>query len=217
MKLLTTTVLVAGFSGGAWSYTRPRFANGEGQVKQSRWPLPGPIPVLVNTNDNAGNIVEGSEAFLAVRNMFELRSAYSPLQFSLAPTDAHDTLGRDGINLVTFVQNEDNDLILGSYAAVGYIWYVEVEGELTVVESDIAFSGNYDFTTTGFGGIDIESLGGHELTHLQSFDHSAVMASLAYPGHFRNVPERGLTLDDRAGMAWSSSTRFRTLRSERGH
>ncbi len=183
---------------GGFSYTRPRFIV-DSIVQQSRWPTPTPIPVSVNI-DPPNMIVAGSQPFEAVRNTFEIRSAYSSIRFAPVLASSPTDLGNDGTNLVTFVDTAANRSVTAGFGAVTFFWFDVIGGEPVVTESDVAFNPTSSHSTTGSGGFDIENLGGHEITHFLSLEHSAVLASTGYPNFVSlDTTKRSLALDDVAG------------------
>ena len=193
--------LVVSIAGLGLAYTRPRWQIGP-EIKQSHWPVSSPVPVVVNI-DQPNVVVPGSQPFLAVRNMFERRANYTPLEFTLTQASSPESVGFDGVNLVTFKNTPSNQSAVFGFAAVAWFWWTLVDDAPVVIESDIVFSNEIAQTTTGSGGVDIENLGGHELIHFLSFEHSAVIASTAFPSYFTQVPnERNLALDDLAAVGF---------------
>jgi len=197
LRILIVASIAASSAVLCFSYTKPRWPIG-GYIKQSRWPVPGTIPILVNTS-YPNRIQAGSQPFEAVRNMFERRSLHTTLRFSLSQGTFPESIGFDGTNLVTFKDTVENRSAAFGFAAVAWFWWSLVDDEPVLVESDIVFGPTVPSSTTGAGGVDIESLGGHELTHFLSCDHSSVMAAVGFPTYFTEVPnERNLALDDLA-------------------
>ena len=183
-------------------YSRPRFNSGQAGVVQSRWSVPTPVPIVVNL-DTPNTIVPGSQPFEAVRNAFEMRSAYSTIRFAPVVGSNPDDLGQDGSNLVTFVDTPSNRSVTAGFGAVTFFWFGAFNGsEFVMTESDIAFNPATASHSTNLAAnsFDIEALTGHEIDHFISLEHSAVMGATGYPNFFtQDTTKRSLALDDRAG------------------
>lgn len=197
--LIALLVVGLGWTQTAMTYTRSRFQIGV-EVKAPRWSTAAPIPFVVNV-DTPNSIVAGSKPLLAVRNMFENRSAYAAIRFSTTQGSAPADHGLDGVNLVTFKDTTRNRSVSSGFAALSTYWYAVVNDEPVVFESDIVFSPQFTHTTTGVGNSDIEDLGNHEVGHLLSLEHSGVLGSTAYPTLYNQAQfgRRSLALDDVAG------------------
>ncbi len=183
------------------AYVRPRWQAGP-DVVTPRWPDGGAIPFVVNT-DPPNSILPGSQPYEAVRNAFEIRSTHSDIRFSLAPASDPDSIGRDGTNLVTFVDTVQNRSVVGSFGAVVNFWWEFVDGEPTIVEADIVFNpdatGGFTLSTDGTGQNDIEGLTSHEITHVLMLEHAGALAVTGYPDNSPVQLARSLEMDDVAG------------------
>lgn len=194
--LLLLSTLVATSDG--FSYSRPRFLLNS-EIVQSRWTTPTAHTVIVNT-DTPNLIVFGSQPFEAVRNAFEMRSAYSSVRFAPVPGSSPESVGFDGTSLVTFKDTPTNRSFTAGFGAATSFWTQVLAGEIVVTESDIAFSPDLPHTTTGSNALDIEGLCAHEIDHFLSLEHSAVMGSTGWPNfYFMDTTKRSLALDDVAG------------------
>jgi hypothetical protein len=181
----------------ALAYTRPRFQIGA-NVKQSRWPTQVATTVQINV-DPPNSVVPGSQPLAAIRNAFEIREAYSAIKFNFVTTTVQNG-AHDGISLVTLADTLENRSTAAGFGAATFFFFTISNGEPVVTEADVVFNPTVPVTTTGAGGLDIETLAGHEVTHFLSLEHSPVIGSTGWPNFGGNdVSRRSLELDDLAG------------------
>ena len=181
----------------AFAYTRPRFQIGP-NVKQSRWPTQVATAVQINV-DPPNAVVPGSQPLAAIRNAFEIRAAYSAIKFNFLTTTVQNG-AHDGVSLVTLADTFENRSTAAGFGAVTFFFFTISNGEPVVTEADVVFNPAVPVTTTGAGGLDIENLAGHEVTHFLSLEHSAVIGASGWPNFGGNdISRRSPELDDLAG------------------
>ena len=183
-------------SGTAASYTR--FVSSSGN--SPRW-LSMPVPFWINDRGSP-QILNGSdfEAILASFRTWE-NVPSAGIRFDYRGTTPAATVGRDGMNIVSFT---DNSTPLGSSTIAATFSYYRVQGsEILSDESDIVFSPSLQYSTSGEAGkFDIQSVLTHEIGHLLGLDHSGLLSSVMVPfGATGQIHQRTLTYDDIAGVS----------------
>src|SRR4051812_45141149 len=158
-----------------------------------------PVPYWINQK-GAADIPNDSD-LTAVQASFQtwqdIESAR--IQFLYRGLTPVATVGRDGINLVTFA---DNSAPLGTSIIAATFSYFKLEnGVLLFDESDIAVNPNLSFSTSGENNkYDIQSVVTHEVGHLLGLDHSPMLSSVMVPfGVASQLAQRTLAYDDIAG------------------
>jgi len=160
-----------------------------------------PIPFWINDRGSP-QILNGSdfEAILASFRTWENIPSAS-IRFDYRGTTSAATVGRDGMNIVSFT---DNSTPLGSSTIAATFSYYRVQGsEILSDESDILFSPSLQYSTSGEAGkFDIQSVLTHEIGHLLGLDHSGLLSSVMVPfGATGQIHQRTLTYDDIAGVS----------------
>jgi hypothetical protein len=163
-----------------------------------------PIPFWISAAGSS-QIPNGSE-FPAVQAAFQSWQSVSlaSVSFKYIGTTPVSTVGRDGINVVTFA---DDTVPLGSATVSATFSFMSYDstGTLTFQESDIALNPAIPFSTSAEPGkYDIQGIVTHEVGHFLGLGNSpllsAVMAPRSAPGQ---LDQRTLTFDDMAGLASS--------------
>jgi hypothetical protein len=173
-----------------------------------------PVPFWINQSGSP-QIANGSE-FPAVQAAFQTwqNVSIANLSFQYMGTTPVSTVGQDGLNVVTFV---DNSVPIGleTVAATLSFFSVDATGSFFIQEADIALSTSVGFSTSGDPAkYDIQSVVTHEVGHLLGLNHSAllsaVMAPYPAPGQ---LDQRTLSYDDMAGVAelYPQNSDFSTL------
>ena len=162
------------------------------------------IPYVVS-EAGSPQVSNGSE-FLAVRAAFDTWAAVeeASVQFDYQGTTGVRSAGRDGVNLITFVDETGLGEMLGSTTlAATFSFFTTIDGELVFEESDIAFNTSQRLTTSGEPGrFDIQGILTHEIGHLLGLDHSGLVSSVMAPfGSPDQTDQRALLYDDIAGVA----------------
>ena len=148
-------------------------------------------------------IVNGSDV-AAVQAAFQTWQNVSTasISFQYMGTTPIGTVGQDGLNVITFV---DNTVPLGSdtVASTFSFFTVDGTGSLVIQEADIALSPSVAFSTSAEPGkYDLQSVLTHEVGHFLGLDHSALLSSVMTPyGQAGQLDQRTLTYDDIAGMS----------------
>jgi hypothetical protein len=197
-KYLILLLAVCFLTGRASAFTPIVASNGQVPT----WPAM-PIPYWINQS-GCPQITNGSE-FQAVQAAFQAWQSVSiaNVAFQYNGTTTIPTVGEDGRNVVTFV---DNTVPLGSETIATTFSFFNVDGTGTLVikEADIAFSTSVNFSTSGDADkYDIQSVATHEIGHLLGLDHSGLLSSVMAPyGATGQLDQRTLSYDDMAGLAW---------------
>ena len=149
-------------------------------------------------------IPNGSE-FGAVAAAFDAWEgvAGTTVDFEFQGTTPIRTAGRDGTNLVTFVDDSGLGALLGTTTlAATFSFFNRVGGALVFEESDIAFNPSHSLTTSGEPDrFDIQSVLTHEVGHLLGLDHSGLISSVMAPFAIQDqTDQRVLLYDDIAGV-----------------
>jgi hypothetical protein len=183
-------------SGKAAAYTLITASNGGVPA----WPSM-PVPFWIN-QAGSPQITNGSE-FAAIQSAFQTwqNVGNAKVSFSYMGTTPVATVGQDGLNVVTFV---DDTVPLGSETIATTFSYFNVDGTgaLVIQEADIAFSTTVPFSTSGDpNGYDIQSAATHEIGHFLGLDHSPLLSSVMTPySVVGQLDQRVLSYDDIAGL-----------------
>ncbi len=150
-------------------------------------------------------IPNGSE-FLAVQGAFDAWEGVegANVDFEFQGMTSIRTAGRDGTNLVTFVDDTGLGALLGSSTlAATFSFFRRSGSELLFDESDIAFNPSHSLTTSGEAGrFDIQSVLTHEVGHMLGLDHSGLVSSVMAPFAIQDqTDQRVLLRDDIAGVS----------------
>ncbi len=158
-----------------------------------------PITYYINAN-GAPQIPNGSE-FLAVHAAFDAweNVPSAAVDFDFGGTTPLRSVGRDGLNVITFA---DDSGLLGSQTLAATFSFINHSNGV-LEESDIAFNPNHDFSTSGEEDkFDIQSVVTHEVGHMLGLDHSGVVSSVMGPfAAVTQVFQRVLQYDDIAGVS----------------
>ena len=162
------------------------------------------IPYFVS-DAGSPQIPNGSE-FLAVQAAFDAWEEVegANVDFEFQGTTSIRTAGRDGTNLVTFVDDTGLGALLGSTTlAATFSFFSRSGSELLFDESDIAFNPSHSLTTSGEAGrFDIQSVLTHEVGHMLGLDHSGLISSVMAPFAIQDqTDQRVLLRDDIAGVS----------------
>ena len=165
-----------------------------------------PVPFWINQS-GLPQIANASE-FEAVNAAFQTWQTISiaNISFQNMGTTPASTVGQDGLNLVTFV---DDSVPMGSatIAATFSFFTVDGTGSFRIQEADIAFNRSSAFSnafsTSGDPAkYDVQAIITHEIGHFLGLDHSAVLSSVMTPyGAVGQLDQRTLSYDDIAGVA----------------
>ncbi len=189
-------LFLASWSGPASGYVRITTTTGV----ELRW-IDTPIPYYINTA-GAPQIPNSSE-FLAVHAAFDTweNVPSAAAEFEFLGTTPLRTVGRDGLNVITFA--DDSGLLGSQTLAATFSFFKRISGEIVFEESDIAFNPNHDFSTSGeTDKFDIQSVLTHEVGHMLGLDHSGLVSSVMGPfAAVTQVHQRVLQYDDIAGVS----------------
>ena len=167
-----------------------------------RW-VEAAIPYSIS-DAGSPQIPNGSE-FLAVAAAFDAWEgvASSNVNYEYQGTTPIRTAGRDGTNLITFVDDTGLGALLGTTTlAATFSFFNSVGGELVFEESDIPFNPSHVLTTSGESDrFHIQSVMTHEVGHMLGLDHSGLISSVMAPFAIQDqTDQRVLLYDDIAGV-----------------
>ena len=162
-----------------------------------------PVQFWINQNGSP-QIANGSE-FEAVKAAFQTwqNVSIANVSFQYMGATTVPTVGEDGINVVTFV-DDSVPLGLETVASTFSFFDIDATGTLTIKEADIALSTSINLSTSGDPNkYDIQSVVTHEAGHFLGLDHSALLSSVMTPfSTIGQLDQRTLSYDDMAGVAW---------------
>src|SRR5579884_576047 len=168
-KYAILLLILLGLVSRASAYTPIITATGDSPV----WPS---MPVSFSINQlGAPQITNGSD-FAAVQAAFQTwqNDGLAAISFRYAGTTPVATVGQDGLNVVTFV---DDSVPLGSDTVASTFEFLTVDGTGTTViqEADIAVSTSAQLSTSAEPGkYDLQSVLTHEVGHFIGLDHSGL-------------------------------------------
>jgi hypothetical protein len=126
-----------------------------GRLRHPRW-KPGSMPVSFKLNDHPfellPNLESGSmplEAISAAMRTWSL----GPVQCSLDGMTSAASIGRAGINLITFADTPQNRAAAGNSSGQTTVWYLSESGQIHFVEADVVLSPKAHFATDGRPGV----------------------------------------------------------------
>ncbi len=188
--------MLASLAASAAAYTRITAVDG----RATRW-ASMPVSYWINVR-GFSQIPNGSE-FSAVRAAFQTWQDVptADIVFDYKGTTPVQTVGRDGINLISFA---DDATVLGSSTlAATFSFFCSTCPTFQTQEADIIFNKNFNWTTSGEAGkYDIQAVLTHEIGHLLGLDHSALVSSVMTPfAAVNSLDLRTLQYDDMAGVA----------------
>jgi hypothetical protein len=195
LKKYAFILVVLVFSQTARAYTRITASSG----LSPKWAT---MPVSYWISQKGSPQISNGSDLAAVQSSFRTweNIQTASIAFSYRGTTPIGTVGRDGLNVVTFT---DNSAPLGSsIIAATFSFFRTENGQLLFDESDIAFNPALDFSTSAESDkFDIQSVLTHEVGHLLGLDHSAMVSSVMVPfGVPSQLDQRVLSYDDVAGM-----------------
>ena len=195
-KYISFLFVLLALAGTSWAYTRITVSSGN----SPKW-VKMPIPYSINDR-GLSQIPNGSE-FDAVHRAFQTWQNVSTAQVTFEYTGAtpQRTLGRDGMNLVTFA-DDATQAVLGSSTIAATFSFFSNSSTVTD-EADIVFSQSLNFSTSGeTGKYDIQGVLTHEIGHLLGLDHSGLVSSVMVPfAAATQIDQRTLAYDDIAGLS----------------
>src|SRR5215472_3413211 len=144
------------------------------------WPS---MPIEYWINQSGSTQTSNGSEFEAVKAAFSTwqNVSIANVSFHYAGTTPVPTVGQDGLNVITFV---DNTVPLGSdtVASTFSFFTVDATGKLIIQEADIAISTSIGFATNGDPQkYDLQGVLTHEIGHLLGLDHSALLSSVMTP------------------------------------
>ncbi|MCA1591813.1 MAG: DUF4214 domain-containing protein [Acidobacteria bacterium] len=216
--ILLLTALILGQVVPARAYTFQFNSTGSVQVK---WPTRIIIIALSNSlTAPQSHIKAGSDAIGAARRALAHWADAANIQFVVQPDSAAQTIGQDGVSLITVATANATQFSNPLRPGRSRIFFDPNTGAIT--EADLAINPNVAridpftgatvasfFSTDGTpGSYDLESTFTHEIGHMLGLEHSAVLSATMQPrqgvnGTY-NLPAqttRTLSDDDRAGIA----------------
>ena len=125
----------------------------------------------------------------------------SAITFSYGGTTEEQVAALDGTNLITF---QDDSYDFGSgVVAVTFTYYDSRSSAPEILDADILFNPNENFSTDGAPGtFDLQSIAAHEVGHLLGLDHSAIVSATMNPSAGLGATFfRVLQTDDRIGCS----------------
>jgi len=183
-------------------HVEQRIAQSGGGNIAIKWPQGATITYLVNNQTGPGlpNVATGSTPSTAVNSAFATIAAASGLNLVNGGTTATTNVGADGVNLVTFANTPQNLAVVGGATAVAVVSFNTATGN--IVEADIVFSPNSNFSTTGSAADqDVESVATHEVGHFVGQAHTPHLHATMFPFNLAGRTNlRSLSEDDLAGL-----------------
>ncbi len=180
-----------------------------------------PIVWRLSSDGYPGSGIDNVQLTTELEAAFNTWSAFGSgtINFTNGGTVNENTVGIDGINLLTFT---DQDYLFPTGVAafaVNYTFSVEttitdtfndIDGDGnrdlpngvyppgTIYEADIVFNGSVGFEATGnFGSSDIQSVALHEIGHVLGLSHSLITDTVMYPFLSKDIASaRSLKIDD---------------------
>jgi hypothetical protein len=181
----------------------------------NRWNFDA-FAVRWNVNTSAGENVRGSRSGAQVISAAFASWTNAPntqLRVSRGPDSGATEAGFSGssennINLICFVC--DDDIFDGSTLAVTITTFATgaggsdghggtTTGAGQILDGDLLFNPDTDYSTGGAAGMDLETVAVHEIGHFFGLDHSAVVSATMFP--FADDMRRTLGYDDVAGIS----------------
>jgi hypothetical protein len=197
-------VVAVALCAAAWSAPRAftRLADGLGaDPLYLAWFVTPTYKINVSTDDSLPNVATGSDPETAIRRSFLTWQEVSTSIVSVADggTTTIENAGRDGFNLVSFV---DDDFVFNGALAATQIFFDAFTGVVT--EADIVFNPAVSFSTHGStsGVHDVQEVATHEIGHFLGLAHSGILSATMYPFAADDSQiERFLDTDDVAGIS----------------
>ena len=184
-----------------------------------------PIVWHLSEEGYPGSGIDNAQLTLAIEAAFDTWSGLSStIQFTNGGVIEESSVGVDGINLLTFT---DQDYLFPSGIAAFAIHYTfsqetviddtfnDIDGDGnrdlpngtyppgTVYEADIVYNGSVDFAVSGINGTaDLEGVTLHEVGHILGLSHSVITDTVMYPFLPQDITTaRSLKLDDWAHLS----------------
>jgi hypothetical protein len=217
LRILAATATIAVFVlmgtflvSPAFSYV-PLLTRANGTANADRWDFSS-FPVSFTINTSAGDNIKGSRsaADVLVASFQTWQTApNTAITISRGPDSSQTTHGFDGVNLVCFVCKADFSKD-ASTLGVTITTTSDIPGEDTkhgtkstfagqILDSDIVFNPDIDFSTSGGSGQDLQTIATHEIGHFFGLDHSGIVRATMFP--FAPDVETKLSYDDVAGIS----------------
>ena len=161
------------------------------------------MPVSYWINDRGSPQISNGSEFGAIQAAFQTwqNVPTADVRFIYRGTTAARTVGRDGMNVVSFT---DDSTPLGSsvIAATFSFFRADSAGGLVFDESDIIFNPAQQFSTSAEDNkFDIQGVLTHEIGHLLGLDHAGLVSSVMVPfAALSQLDQRTLAYDDIAAI-----------------
>jgi len=210
LAILFMGVLGVVLSVPAFSYL-PMFTRGQGAAHQDHWDF-NAFPVTWSLNSTTHANISGTRSVGdVIQASFATWQAAPNASISVSPGPASTltAAGFDGVNLICFVCAGDFSTNADTLA-VTLTTSSDVPGQNTkhggtstftgqLIDADILFNPNTQFTTGGGSAQDLQTIATHEIGHFFGLDHSPVVRAVMYPF----APNSLITLgsDDVAGLS----------------
>ena len=161
------------------------------------------MPVSYWINERGSSQISNGSEFQAVHASFQTWQDVSTasIGFNYRGTTVTRTVGRDGINLISFA--DDTTPLGSSTLAATFSFFGVLNGGAITTEADIVFNPSQQWSTSGDAGkFDIQSVLTHEVGHFLGLDHAGLLSSVMVPfGSPGVADQRTLAYDDIAGVS----------------
>ncbi len=180
----------------AAGYTRITLSSGQ----TPKWSA---MPVSYWINESGLSQLSNGSEFQAVNGSFQTwqNVQTADVRFIYRGTTSTRTVGRDGINLISFA--DDSTPLGSSVIAATFSFFRSDSGAIVTDEADIIFNPAFQYSTSGEENkFDIQSVLTHEIGHLLGLDHAALISSVMVPfAAVSQLDQRTLSYDDIAGVS----------------
>ncbi len=184
-----------------------------------------PIVWHLSESGYPGSGIDNNQLTQSIEAAFDTWAALSnKIQFTNGGVVSENSVGIDGINLLTFT---DQDYLFPSGVSAFAINYTfareiiiddnfnDIDGDGnrdlpngtyppgTVYEADIVYNGSLGFEVTGANStVDLQATTLHEVGHFLGLSHSVIIDTVMYPFLYQDISAaRVLSLDDRASAS----------------
>src|SRR5438552_15215901 len=159
------------------------------------------MPVSYWINESGLSQISNGSEFQAVNGSFQTwqNVQTADVRFIYRGTTSTRTVGRDGMNLISFA--DDSTPLGSSVIAATFSFFRSDSGAIVTDEADIIFNPAFQYSTSGEENkFDIQSVLTHEIGHVLGLDHSALVSSVMVPfAAVSQLDQRTLAYDDIAG------------------